>query len=307
MRNSEFLENPPSTTIALEQRIISAFLVTRITNLLICTTRCSTFSSKIFAANVDLTGSTVMIGSVGLAKMSSRGVSCLESRCSCLGPRCSCCAEILPTFRPAKQAFVHVPKDERSKLDMKTRQCIFIGYGKDKYGYRLYDPVEKKLVKIHDVQFVEDQTIEDNNKVKKITLEKDNSLFEIDPIRMLIHDLDTVENNVQNGEQHNYVGDQQLGDDFDNLGDALEPPLVQLRRSNRKRQSSTRYTFDEYVTLTNEEELQCYQKAMESEEKQKWLDAIQDEINSLHDNYTYDLVKLPNGKRRSWKIGGFTR
>ena len=27
------------------------------------------------------------------------------------------------------KAFVHVPKDERSKLDDKTRQCIFVGYG----------------------------------------------------------------------------------------------------------------------------------------------------------------------------------
>ncbi|RDY07582.1 hypothetical protein CR513_08287, partial [Mucuna pruriens] len=36
---------------------------------------------------------------------------------------------------------------------------------------------------------------------------------------------------------------------------------------------------------------------MESEEKQKWLDAMQDEIKSLHDNHTYDLVKLPNGKK----------
>ncbi|KAK8564769.1 hypothetical protein V6N12_058351 [Hibiscus sabdariffa] len=39
------------------------------------------------------------------------------------------------------KAFVHVPKDERSKLDAKTRQCIFIGYGLDgEFGYRLYDP-----------------------------------------------------------------------------------------------------------------------------------------------------------------------
>jgi len=27
------------------------------------------------------------------------------------------------------KAFVHVPKDERSKLDVKSRQCIFISYG----------------------------------------------------------------------------------------------------------------------------------------------------------------------------------
>ncbi|VFQ74335.1 unnamed protein product [Cuscuta campestris] len=59
------------------------------------------------------------------------------------------------------KAFVHVPKDERSKLDVKTRQCIFVGYGHDEFGYRLYDPVEKKLVKSRDVIFMEDQNIED--------------------------------------------------------------------------------------------------------------------------------------------------
>lgn len=27
------------------------------------------------------------------------------------------------------KVFVHIPKDERSKLDVKLKQCIFIGYG----------------------------------------------------------------------------------------------------------------------------------------------------------------------------------
>ncbi|RDX71862.1 hypothetical protein CR513_48731, partial [Mucuna pruriens] len=71
-------------------------------------------------------------------------------------------------------------------------------YDHDEYGYRMYDPVEKKLVRSHDVQFIEDQTIEDIDKVKKSTLEKDNSLSEIDLVWMPIHDLDIVNNNVQN-------------------------------------------------------------------------------------------------------------
>ena len=66
------------------------------------------------------------------------------------------------------KSFVHVPKDERSKLDVKTRQCIFIGYGQDEFGYRFYDPVEKKLIRSRDVVFFKDQTIEDFNKDEKV-------------------------------------------------------------------------------------------------------------------------------------------
>jgi len=57
------------------------------------------------------------------------------------------------------KVFVHVPKDERSKLDAKSRQCIFIGYDANEFGYRFYDPIEKKLVRSRDVKFMEDQTI----------------------------------------------------------------------------------------------------------------------------------------------------
>ena len=49
--------------------------------------------------------------------------------------------------------------------------------------------------------------------------------------------------------------------------------------------------------LINGEEYEYFEEAMESEEKQKWLDAKKDEIKSLHYNYTFDLVKLPKGMR----------
>ena len=64
------------------------------------------------------------------------------------------------------KAFVHIPQDERSKLDAKTRQCILLGYGLDEFGYKLFDPIAKKVVRSRDVVFVEDQTIEDIVKAK---------------------------------------------------------------------------------------------------------------------------------------------
>ncbi|KAF3622351.1 putative triacylglycerol lipase 2-like [Capsicum annuum] len=57
---------------------------------------------------------------------------------------------------------------ERSKLDAKTRQRILIGYDLDEFGYRLYNLVEKKLVRSRDIVFMENQTIEDIDKMEKL-------------------------------------------------------------------------------------------------------------------------------------------
>ncbi|KAE8674685.1 putative ribonuclease H protein [Hibiscus syriacus] len=43
-------------------------------------------------------------------------------------------------------AYVHVPADERSKLDAKLKECIFLGYKKGVKGFKLWDPVAKKIV-----------------------------------------------------------------------------------------------------------------------------------------------------------------
>lgn len=34
------------------------------------------------------------------------------------------------------KAFVHIPRDEISKFDANSKQCIFLGYGHDDFDYR---------------------------------------------------------------------------------------------------------------------------------------------------------------------------
>jgi len=38
-------------------------------------------------------------------------------------------------------AYVHVPKEKRTKLDIKSKNCIFIGYKYGLKGYKLWNPV----------------------------------------------------------------------------------------------------------------------------------------------------------------------
>jgi hypothetical protein len=52
-------------------------------------------------------------------------------------------------------AYVHVPKENKSKLDKKAKKCIFIGYKDGLKGYRIWNPETKKVVYSRDVVFRE--------------------------------------------------------------------------------------------------------------------------------------------------------
>jgi hypothetical protein len=56
-------------------------------------------------------------------------------------------------------AYVHIPSEERSKLDPKSRQCIFLGYGKGVKGYKFWDPTANKAVISRDVVFDENSML----------------------------------------------------------------------------------------------------------------------------------------------------
>ena len=79
---------------------------------------------------------------------------------------------------------MHIPKYERSKLDVKTWQCIFVGYGQNEFGYMLYDPIETKIIRSQDVVFIEDQIIEDIDKTEESVSNSSNDLVDLDLIHL---------------------------------------------------------------------------------------------------------------------------
>jgi hypothetical protein len=53
-------------------------------------------------------------------------------------------------------AYVHIPSEKQSKLDPKSRQCVFLRYGKWVKGYKLWDPTANKAVISRDMVFDKD-------------------------------------------------------------------------------------------------------------------------------------------------------
>ncbi|KAL5842405.1 hypothetical protein ACOSQ3_013008 [Xanthoceras sorbifolium] len=196
------------------------------------------------------------------------------------------------------KTFVHIPKDERSKLDAKTRQCIFVGYGQDQFGYRFYDPVHKKLVRSRDAVFVEDQTIEDIDKDVPSTNgdSTDLELVPPTPVPRQVGDEGQVDEPDEDDAPIE-VGSEDGEYDVHQPTPTPVASPIPLRRSERTRQPSTRYSANEYVLLTDGGEPENFEEAMDDESKQKWIEAMQDEMKSLHENKTFELVKLPKGKK----------
>jgi transposase InsO family protein len=82
------------------------------------------------------------------------------------------------------KAYVHIPKERRSKLDDKATPCIFLGYGNEEFGYRLWDPKKRRIVRCRDVVFYENQIGVDLNNDKKS--ERVGESIELTPVLSLV-------------------------------------------------------------------------------------------------------------------------
>ncbi|KAI5418750.1 hypothetical protein KIW84_043103 [Lathyrus oleraceus] len=52
-------------------------------------------------------------------------------------------------------AFVHLHKNQRTKLEPCAIRCLFLGYGVHQKGHRCYDPITRRIYVTMDVRFLE--------------------------------------------------------------------------------------------------------------------------------------------------------
>lgn len=57
-------------------------------------------------------------------------------------------------------AHVHIPDQKRSKLDDKSKKCVFLGVSDESKAYRLFDPVSRKIIVSKDVVFEEEESLD---------------------------------------------------------------------------------------------------------------------------------------------------
>ena len=221
------------------------------------------------------------------------------------------------------KAFMHVPKDQRSKLDSKTNPCVFVGYGDEEYGFRLYDPEKKKVVRSRDVVFFEhekgadllstrytstselyfDTTNDVSSPIPPVNQPTDKNLEEIhEDVGEVQPDGDVPVHDEDDGvdlEEHSSDEEEVHDVEVHEQGEHPTPQVedTQVRRSTREHKPSTRYPSSEFILLTEDGEPENYQEVLSLEEKDLWLDAMKEEMESSQKNETYELVEPPKGKK----------
>jgi transposase InsO family protein len=166
-------------------------------------------------------------------------------------------------------AYVHVPKENTSKLDKKDEKCIFIGYKDGLKGYKLWNPKTKKAVYSRDVVFRE---MKDVVKEEVLPSKEEPKKIEFD-----------------------------LKDDESDSTEEEDPHTPVLRRSVRERRLLERYTpydfHSNFALSITDDEPRTVREAVDSEDGNIWKRAMDKEMASLDKNEAWDLVELPTGRK----------
>ena len=75
------------------------------------------------------------------------------------------------------EAFFHIDKENRTKIEDKSKKCTFIRYGVVDFGYRLWDYENHKIIRSRDVVFNEKVMYKDKLQGKKV--EKENTEYTV--------------------------------------------------------------------------------------------------------------------------------
>lgn len=179
-------------------------------------------------------------------------------------------------------AYVMYNSQERTKLDPKSRKCLFLGYAEGIKGYRLWDPTTHKLIISRDVIFVENQ----------LQLKEENDSTKKSSETTTVH----VENNLEEETSNSSESESEH--------ETNEPvESEEVRRSTRGRRPPAWHS--EYVTesniayclLTEDGEPSNIHEASNSPDASMWKTAMQEEIEALHKNKTWELIPLPPGRK----------
>ncbi|GJZ28589.1 retrovirus-related pol polyprotein from transposon TNT 1-94 [Tanacetum coccineum] len=193
---------------------------------------------------------------------------------------------------------VHIPKEKRKKLDDRSLKCVMFGVSEESKAYRLYDPVNNKIVISKDVVFEEGKAWPWNqgSVTEKSDLNWEDDDYESD---------DSTEpgNTGFDGSNDVHVGSS--NGEPDNR--CQISPQAGTNDERRKRVTKTPIWLNDYVSgeglSSDDENVAMFSSTSDPEnyeeasQEECWKLAMKQEIESIEKNHTWELCDLPTGAR----------
>lgn len=184
-------------------------------------------------------------------------------------------------------AYVHIPSEKRTKLEPKAVKMTFVGYSNYHKAYRFIDLVSDKVVYSRDARFLESE--------KPIKL----STSPADVIEIESHLPRDIHADVAPADQAEEQ-DFESADEFESGEESLEDdPATPIRTSNRSTKGILPARYRETSSLVHNlpSEPRTYNEAINGPESVQWKAAIEEELDSLRTNGTWELTDLPADRK----------
>ncbi|GLU00818.1 hypothetical protein SLE2022_181580 [Rubroshorea leprosula] len=176
-------------------------------------------------------------------------------------------------------AYVHVPSQKRTKFEENSVKCIFLGYSDETKGYRFYNPITKKLLISRDVIFDEKNSWNWNEKKSPGSMLVDG-ILEVDPV-------------MTEGEMGEGQSSSTPNNGSRSCPSSPETPPAP-RKARRVRSLVEIYEQTQRCQMAHVEEPSCFEEATQN---RKWCKAMDEEIEALERNQTWELVDLPKDNK----------
>ena len=165
-------------------------------------------------------------------------------------------------------------RGKTGKLDSRTEVCLFIGYPKGTRGGIYYNPRDKKVFMSAHATFLEHEYINDFKPHSKVLLEDSMERKSRNNMtRVVDKDTDFVTTRVVD-----------IDNEIENITDFSNQKVIIPRRNGRIRKAPDRYEANIVIPDTNDEDPSSYEEAMMDSDKEKWNEAMNQEIESMYSN-----------------------